>query len=192
MAPLPLLKLFGLLVKTLSKPLAARMKTEAKRKAKFSSLCIFVGQQSHQITSRLTALASGFRVLTINPLAEEEALSQGISFLSEFFVFSVAGGIIIIEFARSELKNAQKAEQTVKAEAEFRQYLEDRFSNLDQKLESMARRIETIEQKQTKDNERNRRKDELKQASEQQSQAAEPAFNPQKESWVTWLWRRDS
>lgn len=135
------------------------MKIEAKRHAKFSSLCIYVGQQSHQITSRLTALASGFKVLTINPLVEEEALSQGISFLSEFLVFSVAGTIIVVEFTRSEMKNAQKAEQTKKAEAEFRQYLEDRFANIDQKLESMSKRIEIIEQKQ--DNERNRRKEVL-------------------------------
>jgi len=184
------------------------MKTEAKKHEKFSSFCILVGQQSHQISSRLTAIASGFKVIAINPLAEEEALSQGISFLSEFFVFSVAGGIIIVEFARSEMKSAQKAEQTKQAEAEFRQYLEDRFSKLDQKLETMAKRIETIEQKQNSEQEKQKEVkcviisaiyqhfmllfcQRLRQEREQKPPAAAQAFNPQKESWITWLWRSD-
>lgn len=121
------------------------MKKDARKFERFSNLCVSIGQLLHQGSSRVTAFASGFKIKEINPLSEEDALARGISFLSETMVFSVAGGIIIIEFVRSEQKNAEKAEQTKQKEAEFRQYLEDKFDSLDRRLTALESRVERIE-----------------------------------------------
>jgi optic atrophy 3 protein len=133
------------LVKTLAKPVAARLKKEAKKRPYLTKVCIETGQISHQFSARLNSFASGYKVVGINPLPEEDALSRGINFMSEFLVFSIAGGIIIIEYARSEEKNAQKAEQIRIKEAEFKEYLEQRFSSLDTKLQSLERQIHSQE-----------------------------------------------
>lgn len=90
-------------------------------------------------------MAQGYKVKEINPLADEEALARGISFLSETFLFLIAGGIIVIEFNRSEEKNALKAEAARKKEEEFRQYLEERFHNIDSRLQHLEERISQIE-----------------------------------------------
>lgn len=132
-------------MKTLSKPLTTRLKKEAKRFQNFSNVCVSVGQLTHQFSSRATALASGFRVKEINPLPDEEALARGISFVSETFMFLVAGGIIVIEFNRSEEKNAQKAAAAKQKEEEFRQYLEDRFAAVDQRVQHLEERIAQLE-----------------------------------------------
>ena len=45
----------------------------------------------------------------MKPLPVEDAISKGVNFLSESFVFTVAGTIILIEYNRNEKKNAEKA-----------------------------------------------------------------------------------
>jgi len=95
--PLPLLKLVGLFVKTIAKPVANRMKVESSKHPNFSNVCITVGQFSHYINTRINVFATGFKFVGVKPLENEKALSEGIGFLSEAVVFTVAGGIIIYE-----------------------------------------------------------------------------------------------
>jgi len=136
------------------------MKIEAKRHPTLMSSCIYVGQFSHQITSRLNVLASGYKILGIKPLPEDEALSRGVNFLSEAFVFLVGGGIIIVEYSRSEAKNALKAEQTAQKEADLLQRLtdiefklsllkntsfEDGTNSEEDKLFDLDKRLQTVE-----------------------------------------------
>ncbi len=132
-------------MKTIAKPVASRIKVEAKKHPRFSSLCISLGQFTHQITSRLNVLASGYKIIGVSSLPEEEALSRGINFLSETFVFSVAGTIIVVEYARSEAKNAEKAKKAQEAEQEFRQYLEDKFTHLTQEIAVLQTRVEELD-----------------------------------------------
>lgn len=93
----------------------------------------------------MNVLASGYKILGVNPLPEEEALARGINFLSESFVFVVAGSIIIIEYARSEAKSALKAQQAAEAEAQFRQYLESKFDALSSDIQILNERIKNLE-----------------------------------------------
>lgn len=132
-------------MKTIAKPVATRMKVEARKHPNFSKVCITIGEFSHQITSRMNVLASGYKILGVNPLPEEEALARGINFLSESFVFVVAGSIIIIEYARSEAKSALKAQQAAEAEAQFRQYLESKFDALSSDIQILNERIKNLE-----------------------------------------------
>eukprot|EP01039_Chlorochromonas_danica_P011358 gene11358-12687_t len=135
MAPLPFLKLAGLLIKTVAKPIASRMKSDARQHPRLCSLYISLGQASHQMMSRLNVMAKGYRVLSIDPLAEEEALARGVDLLSEIFIFSVAGGIMIIEYGRSEAKNAEKALELRRKEEAQEAFLADLAERL-QRIES--------------------------------------------------------
>lgn len=60
-AGLPLLKLAGLLVKTLSKPVATRLKVEAAKRPHVSQVIGQLGQVLHQMSSRFNVFASGYR-----------------------------------------------------------------------------------------------------------------------------------
>ena len=53
MAGLPLLKLAGLLVKTIAKPVATRLKIESFKHPNFQTACKKMGQFAHQVASRV-------------------------------------------------------------------------------------------------------------------------------------------
>ena len=59
-ASAPVIKLASLLIRTLAKPVANKMKKEAGNHPAFSSLCVFVGQKIHLITSNINVLAMGY------------------------------------------------------------------------------------------------------------------------------------
>lgn len=73
MAPLPLFKLGTLLVRTLSKPLAKRIKQEAANHPRISRWTIALGQFSHNITARLNVLASGYKLVGVSAAGQTMA-----------------------------------------------------------------------------------------------------------------------
>ncbi len=145
MAGLPLLKLAGLLVKTIAKPLASKIKAEAGKHPKFSTFCSSIGETAHQLTSRMNVFASGYRFIGAKPLPQEEALKQGIDVISETFLMFVAGGIMVVEYTRSELKNAKKAEQAAIKEANDKAELDRRFSSLESEMQELRSLMQTME-----------------------------------------------
>lgn len=76
-------------------------------------------------------------MIGVKPLAAEDALSKGVNFLSESVVFSIAAGLIILEYNRSEAKNAEKARKAAEKEAKEAQYLENRFTALKDQLDDI-------------------------------------------------------
>ena len=58
---IPLLKLGGLAIRTIAKPVSKRLKIEAGRQQGLKSACITVGQWSHQFTSFINITAAGHR-----------------------------------------------------------------------------------------------------------------------------------
>eukprot|EP01036_Dinobryon_divergens_P023775 gene23775-32160_t len=145
MAPLPLLKLAAMFVKQLSKPIASRLKVEAARSQGMSDSCASVGQVAHQITSRISILASGYRIVGVKPLPYETAVADGITVISESIMYTIAGSIIIYEYARNESKNAKKAAQAAEQEARFRTDLEEKFANIAAYQSDLNERIAGIE-----------------------------------------------
>lgn len=137
MAPLPMLKLAGLLVKTLAKPVANRLKVEAGKHPKLSAYIVYIGQFAHQISSRANVLAAGYRFLGVKPLLKEEALSKGVNFLSESLVFTVAGAVIVVEYARSEAKSAEKSAIANAKEEAYRKAVSDRIEALEQRISDL-------------------------------------------------------
>lgn len=66
MAPLPLFKLGALLVRTLSKPLAKRIKLQAANHPSISKWTIALGQFTYNLTARLNVLASGYKLVGVS------------------------------------------------------------------------------------------------------------------------------
>ncbi|KAL7514532.1 hypothetical protein ACHAXN_011759 [Cyclotella atomus] len=139
MAPLPLAKLAGLLIKTLSKPVAKRIKSQMIKYDVTRDGLIWVGQSTHVLTTRMTIWSSGYKVRSINPLEEGEALSRGADILSESFIFFVSGAIVVYEYHRSSEKEKLK-------EAARLQKIRDDASILQAKLVSLDRRLDALEE----------------------------------------------
>lgn len=149
---IPFLKLAGLLVKTLAKPIAQRIKIEASRHPRFSVYCTSLGQAVHHISSRINILASGYKFFGVKPLPPEEgrvlrmcqyrlstnfcalALNKGVNFLSESIIFGIGGGIIIVEYRRGEQKNLEKAIASAAKERAKDEELNARFNALEERI----------------------------------------------------------
>jgi hypothetical protein len=66
----------------------------------------------------------------VKPLPDEEALSKGANFLSEVFIFTVAGVVITLEVWRSEQQSIQKSAATKIQEEEKNRILNQRFQEI--------------------------------------------------------------
>ena len=121
-------KLFSLAMKQLSKPMVSSFKNFATSNAMFKRGCIAIGQSMHRMEKGIPNL----RKLNIPgspqilPLSDERALENGASMLSEFILFSIAGGLLIWENMRNAQSNTDK--QTKQ---------EHRISELESKLNEL-------------------------------------------------------
>ncbi len=89
--------------------------------------------------------ASGYRFIGVKPLEDDAALTKGINFLSESFVFLVAGSIIIIEYNKSEEKSALAKEAAKEEKQKIKEALEERFKEIDDKIIAVENKISDIE-----------------------------------------------
>ncbi|KAG2578246.1 OPA3-like protein isoform X2 [Panicum virgatum] len=86
---LPVAKLGTLLLKTMSKPIATRLKTEASRHPKFRQLIISLAQANHRISTNIQRRVYGHATnVEIRPLNEEKAVQAAADLIGELFVFS--------------------------------------------------------------------------------------------------------
>ncbi|KAL3617072.1 hypothetical protein CASFOL_039466 [Castilleja foliolosa] len=122
---LPLVKLGTLALKTLSKPVAARLKAEAGRHPQFRTLIIRFAQANHRLTTTLQRRIYGHATnVEIRPLNEEKAVQAAVDLMGEIFVFAVAGAAVIFEVQRSARSEAKKEEKRKQEMEELRQELE--------------------------------------------------------------------
>lgn len=98
------LKLTSLLVRTVAKPIATAIKAQAKEHDAFKNGCIRIAQTIHVTDLKLRMKLLGELKIKIRPLNDIKAVEQGATFLLEFFIFSVAGGLILFESFRSRKK----------------------------------------------------------------------------------------
>jgi optic atrophy 3 protein len=90
MAVLPLVKLGTLVLRTVCKPIANRLKKEAGYHPKFRSFIISIAQANHRFTTRIQRRIYGKATdVVIRPLNEEKAVQAAADLLGELFVFSV-------------------------------------------------------------------------------------------------------
>ncbi|RKP23395.1 optic atrophy 3-like protein [Syncephalis pseudoplumigaleata] len=94
------LKIGTLLIRTIAKPIAARIKDYSKTHPRFRNACISMAQAMHRFELNLKMKFLGYKKETIRPLNDARAIEAGTNFLSEAFLFSVAAGVILFEATR--------------------------------------------------------------------------------------------
>lgn len=139
---LPLFKLGTLVLKTLSKPIAARLKAQAAHHPRFRTLIINVAQTNHKFSTQLQRRIYGHATnVAIRPLDEEKAVQAFSDLLGEVFIFSVGGAAVIFEVQRSSRSEARK-EEARKQELEA---LRQRDDDLARELVLLKQRVDELE-----------------------------------------------
>ncbi|KAG6416627.1 hypothetical protein SASPL_124060 [Salvia splendens] len=140
---LPLLKLGTLALKTLSKPIAARLKQQAGIHPKFRNTIVSIAQANHRITTTMQRRIYGHATdVEIRPLNEEKAVQAAVDLMGELFVFSVAVAALIFEVQRSARSEAKK-EEVRRLEMEG---MRQRDEELAQEVELLKQKLAEIEQ----------------------------------------------
>ncbi|KAJ1452818.1 optic atrophy 3 protein-domain-containing protein [Pelagophyceae sp. CCMP2097] len=145
MSSIPLLKIAGLILKTLAKPVGKQIKHEADRVEWLREACIRTGQFSHYCTSRLAFITSDglrFGKFRVVDLKNSEAQSVGADIMSETFILTVAASVAIEEYTRSSRKRAiDEARKEAEIEAE-KADLAQRLAAMELRLDSLAQELE--------------------------------------------------
>ncbi|XP_071736163.1 OPA3-like protein [Rutidosis leptorrhynchoides] len=140
---LPLVKLGTLLLKTVSKPLASRLKQQAAIHPKFRTSIISLAQANHRLTTNIQRRIYGHATdVEIRPLNEEKAVQAAGDLISELFVFSVATGALIFEVQRSARSEAKK-EEVRRQEMEV---MRQRDEDLAKEVECLKQKLQELEQ----------------------------------------------
>jgi hypothetical protein len=137
MAALPILKLFFLGVKQLSKPVAGFIKNRAKNSPTFKEHVINAAQLWHRVSVRASQAASNAsaetRAIRIKPLDEATAVATFTDILGEGVIYFVAAVALVVEYQMSSEKDAKKAAA-----------LESRFKNAETELENRRKESEAL------------------------------------------------
>ncbi|KAK3433054.1 OPA3-like protein [Eucalyptus grandis] len=140
---LPLLKLGTLVVKTMSKPLASRLKQQAALHPRFRGLIVGFAQANHRMTTNIQRRIYGHATdVEIRPLNEQKAVQAAVDLIGEVFVFSVAGAVVIFEVQRSAKSEARKEEKRREELEAMRQ----RDEALEKEVELLKQKLEELEQ----------------------------------------------
>lgn len=99
------LKFTSLLLRTIAKPISVTLKAQAKEHETFRKACIRVAQTVHSTDIKLRMKLLGENKIKIRPLNDKKAVESGANFLLEFFIFLVAGSLILYESNRSRIKS---------------------------------------------------------------------------------------
>ncbi|OWM91169.1 OPA3-like protein [Punica granatum] len=140
---LPLLKLGTLALKTLSKPVASRLKQQAAIHPRFRAFIVGIAQANHRMTTTMQRRLYGHATdVEIRPLNEEKAVQAAVDLIGEVFVFTVAGALLIFEVQRNARSEAKKEEKRRQEMEEMRQRDED----LAREVELLRHKLEELEE----------------------------------------------
>lgn len=135
---LPLAKLGTLAIRTLSKPLATRVKTQATRHERFRTIIVNFAQAHHKFSVNLQRRIYGHATdVEVRPLDPDKAVQAASDLLGELVVFSVGVAAVLFEVQRSARSEARK-EEARKQELEV----------LRQKDEELSRELVSLKEKQ--------------------------------------------
>ncbi|KAG7390449.1 Optic atrophy 3 protein [Phytophthora pseudosyringae] len=147
---LPMIKLGGLVARTLTKPLARVVKARSKVHPLLNAVCGRLGQQQHRLSMQLHMGFRGISSYSIKPLSADQAAEQGADLVGELLIFSVALGAASLEYSRSaasaRAKEAQQKAQQLREERETEarfEYLETQVAWLEDRLAELTRVLES-------------------------------------------------
>ncbi|KAK1382215.1 optic atrophy 3 protein-like [Heracleum sosnowskyi] len=140
---LPLFKLGSLALRTLSKPIASRLKVTAGHHPKFRQHIINFAQANHRLTTTMQRKIYGRATnVEIRPLNEERAVQAAADLIGEAFLFSVAGAAIIFEVQRNARSEAKKEDARKQEIEQLRQH----DNELAKEVELLRAKVQELEQ----------------------------------------------
>ncbi|KAF1321035.1 putative coiled-coil protein, partial [Globisporangium splendens] len=117
---LPLVKFGGLVVRTLTKPLAKVVKSRSKVHPRLNAVCHSLGQQQHRLTIKFHMGFRGIEKYSIKDLPADKAVENGADLIGELMIFSVAVAVASFEYTRSSAKSkeTERKQEELKLKAE--------------------------------------------------------------------------
>jgi len=128
-------KLATLAIRTIAKPISARLKQQAQQHESFKNFCISLAQWSHRTEVRLRTGLLGENPKNIRPLSEARAIQNGAETLAEGFLFVVAASLILGETYRGARKDANR-----------RDIVNDTLADLSKRIDDVNGRLDTVSQ----------------------------------------------
>ncbi|KAI9907534.1 hypothetical protein PsorP6_003292 [Peronosclerospora sorghi] len=141
---LPLVKLGGLVARTLTKPLARVVKSQSKFHPVLSALCGRLGQQQHRLAMKLHMDFRGISTYTIKPLPADQAVEKGADLIGEMLIFTVALGVASLEYSRSAASARAKELKQKELQLQEEQKTEERFEQLENQVAWLIERLEQV------------------------------------------------
>ncbi|GAQ79004.1 hypothetical protein KFL_000220350 [Klebsormidium nitens] len=133
---LPVAKLGTLLLRQLTKPLAAQVKRVAVRNEVFREWVTGVAQKYHRYNVNMQRrLYAQDTDVEIRPLNAERALQTAADLVGEVTIFSVAAGILVWEYQRNAQSDYRKTEAAREAQEKSVQRSEEMDAKLREALE---------------------------------------------------------
>ncbi|KAG8696448.1 hypothetical protein FRC08_007142 [Ceratobasidium sp. 394] len=128
-------KLATLVIRTLAKPISARLKHQAEQHETFRKICISWAQWAHRTEVQLRTNIMGETAKNIKPLSESRAIQNGANSLAEAFLFSVAAALILAETWRSNRSQARRRDD-----------VDDQLDDLRTEVRELRSRMEAMGQ----------------------------------------------
>ncbi|EFJ24008.1 hypothetical protein SELMODRAFT_102874 [Selaginella moellendorffii] len=139
----PLMKLATLALRTLSKPVANRLKKTAAHHPRFRESISKMAQLNHRFSVNLQRRIYGHATdVEIRPLNEEKAVQAASEMLGEFFIFGVGGAVVIFEVSRNARSEEAKRKEEARKEDERRMKEEAIMS----RISGVETRLDVIEE----------------------------------------------
>ena len=147
-AAFPLANLGVLLVRQVSRPIAAGASRRAKKSPFFRDyICIPIAQGFHlfdvKVRMRILNLGKATQVPKLN---EEKAIEQGAQLLSEIVILSIAAGLVVYEYRRSSEKEDVKEDAMEKEKFQLYQ----RMVTLESRMDRQGADIKQLQRQQEK------------------------------------------
>ncbi|EKM77272.1 hypothetical protein AGABI1DRAFT_62322, partial [Agaricus bisporus var. burnettii JB137-S8] len=130
------LKIATLVIRTVAKPIASRIKTQAKEHDRFRTFCVDLAQLLHRSEIQLRTNILGEPTRHVRPLSESRAIENGANFLAEGFLFTVAASLIISETWRSSRSQSKR-----------RDTVDDQLQDLNDQVIELTGKVNTLDQK---------------------------------------------
>ena len=147
-ANLPLIKLGGILLRTVTKPIGKSIKVNAKTSPNLKRVCILIGNLQHNLLWR--AQLRGISQYQVKPLSDEQALEYGSEFIGETFIFSIAVAVASFEYHKSWTKSELKARAAQAKEAEKQRQWTHDIARLEMRIEALEKSRYTMNEKKRK------------------------------------------
>uniref|UniRef100_A0A7S4URD2 Optic atrophy 3 protein n=2 Tax=Guillardia theta TaxID=55529 RepID=A0A7S4URD2_GUITH len=134
MAILPLFKVAILAIRQAAKPMANVLIARSIKYDRVKRTCAGAAQIMHRMEIRMKLFGTSIRVKEIAPLAEEEAIKQGATLISEGVVFGIGISLLVLETRRAKWSEGIKNEK-----------LEKSFVNLDERLDGIEKSMHDVD-----------------------------------------------